>query len=89
MKIDDIYQELADRLNLYPIGVPKTKELIEILKNRWEPEEASIGIKLPTVLEEFSAIAEHYDLDEKELKAKLEKLTNKGLVFRFLAVSCG
>ena len=82
MQDEQLYDELAERLNKCMIGAPKTKELLEILKTSYTPEEIKITPWLSFTPEDFETIAQRAKLDVDELRAMLERLADKGLVYR-------
>jgi NAD-dependent dihydropyrimidine dehydrogenase PreA subunit len=82
MQDEQLYDELAERLNQCMIGAPKTKELMEILKTSYTPEEIKITPWLSFIKEDFETIVQRAELDADELRAVLERLADKGLVYR-------
>ena len=82
MQGEQLYHELAERLNKCFIGAPKTEELLEILKTSYTPEEIHITQWLSFNPEDFGTIAQRAKLDADKLGAILERLVDKGLVYR-------
>jgi Fe-S-cluster-containing hydrogenase component 2 len=85
---DDIYSQLADYLDTLPIGFPRTKSGVEIrvLKHIFDPEEASIALKLSLIPVEneklYKRKFKNSNMSLEELKEKLEIMAQKGAIFR-------
>jgi electron transport complex protein RnfB len=83
--MNDSYEKLRERLDMFPQGFPKTESGVEmeILKHLFNPEEAEIMLFVRTYPEPASAVAERMRQDEKELGEKLYDMSKKGLILRF------
>lgn len=81
---DDVYVKLREFMNTLPAGYPSTPSGVEIriLKKLFSPEEAELTMQLKNDPEEVPAIAVRLGLDEAELAQRLEKMAQKGLIFR-------
>lgn len=82
MQEEQLYHQLAERLNACVIGAPKTDELLEILKTSYAPNEIRVTQWLSFTLEDFETIARRAELETGDLKHLLETLVDKGLVYR-------
>lgn len=80
---DHVYEQLAEALNKLPNGFPKTPSNVEIriLKKIFSIEEASLASQLGGSMESVEAIAKHIGLPTKEAKAKLVKMSKRGLLW--------
>lgn len=81
---DDVYEKLSDALNRLPNGFPRTLSGVEIklLKKIFSPEEASIAARLTGSMESVDKIAERMRLSTGELRLKLVKMSERGLLWR-------
>ena len=79
----EVYDKLAEVLDKFPTGAPKTEHLIKILKTLFTEEEAKIASELPIqpFREPLSKLSEKIGIAPEKLKPALEKLANKGLVY--------
>ncbi len=82
MQDEQLYHEFAERLNKCTIGAPKTKQLLKILKTIYTPEEIHVTQWLSFALEDLETITQRAKLGADELRAILERLADKGLVYR-------
>ncbi len=82
--MSDIYKQLATFLDNLPAGFPSTENGVElrILKRLFTPQEAEVAMTLTMLPEPDDAIAQRTDRDPEELKAILESMAAKGLIFR-------
>jgi formate hydrogenlyase subunit 6/NADH:ubiquinone oxidoreductase subunit I len=80
-----VYERLAVFLDKLPGGYPATESGVEIriLKNLFDPEEAELTMALSRWPEPPSKIAERCNMDPSVLADKLDKMSKKGLIFRF------
>ena len=81
----DVYRELQQHLDQYPVGFPATESGVEIriLKHLFSPEEAKIATKLSDKYEFVDSIYERVkDLVSSvdDLKNVLDKLVSKGSI---------
>jgi electron transport complex protein RnfB len=85
MMMNNVYEKLRERLDMFPQGFPKTESGVEmkILQHLFTPEEAEIMLSVRPSPELVSAIAERMKRDEKELGEKLYDMSRRGLIMRF------
>ena len=78
------YEKLRELMDHGPTGFPKSGSGVEIkiLEKLFSKAEAETACLLSPIPEEMSQIADRTGQDEAELSAKLEKMADKGLVFR-------
>ncbi len=81
---EDVYQNLAKHLDDLPTGFPSTESGVEIriLKRLFSPEEAKIAVGLKMKQEPAGVIAGRLGMDENKISPILEKMSQKGLIFR-------
>lgn len=81
---DDLYRELQQQLDQYAVGFPATDSGVEIaiLKKLFTPEEAEMFLNLSLLLQGPSQVAARIGRDESEVAGLLERMADKGLVFR-------
>lgn len=80
----DIYQGLRKQLDLYSLGFPATESGIElkILKKLFREEDAELFLKMTQRPETAEQIAKRIDKPVEEIAARLEDMTERGLLFR-------
>lgn len=80
--MDDVYRRLAKRLHELPNGFPETASGVEleILKKIFTPEEAELTLKIRPMPETAEAIADRLEIPLEEMQAKLDHLTERGLI---------
>jgi len=76
-----VYEDLRKHLDRHPSGAPESPEIIEILSELFEPDEARAACSVPFMPQEPSRIAEKAGLEEHQAKALLESMADKGLVY--------
>ncbi|MFB0561462.1 MAG: 4Fe-4S binding protein [Candidatus Lokiarchaeia archaeon] len=86
---DEVYDELYEKLNKWPLKMPKSKDSMKVLKIMFRPEEAELINSVfngpfldPKTVEQ---IAEKLGRDKEEVKVAIEEATKKGLIFEFEA----
>ncbi|WAC08332.1 MAG: 4Fe-4S binding protein [Thermodesulfobacteriota bacterium] len=84
---DDIYRTLMKHLGEVGIGYPQIDDFLEVLKKTITPKEAEIALGLPTRLppldvEDVEAIAGRLKKPIKEVEEILEKLAQKGFLYK-------
>jgi Pyruvate/2-oxoacid:ferredoxin oxidoreductase delta subunit len=77
----DVYVKLAEHVNTAPVGAPMSKNLIEILKILFTPEEAELARKIPFLNTDLPTLMEQTGMDEERLKEILVGMAKKGTVF--------
>jgi len=82
--MEDIYEKLRARLDDLATGYPATESKIEIrlLKRLFTEEEAELYLQLSPFLEKPQAVAVRLNRDAEELEPILERMAQKGLLFR-------
>ena len=77
----DTYRKLGKKIDGLPTRVPWNEALYEILKELYTSEEAEVLVRMPYVLSDFERIARITRFDRTRLRAVLDSLCEKGLVF--------
>jgi NAD-dependent dihydropyrimidine dehydrogenase PreA subunit len=77
----NIYRRLGRKIDALPTRAPWNEALYEILKELYTPEEAEILVRMPYGLSGFEQVARCTRHPPGGLRATLEKLCEKGLVF--------
>jgi hypothetical protein len=77
----DIYHKLGRKIDGLPTRVSRNAALYEILKELYTPEEAEVLVRMPYGLSSFARVARITRIDEARLRAALDSLCEKGLVF--------
>jgi ferredoxin len=82
--MENIYEKLRARLDDLATGYPATESKIEIrlLKRLFTEEEAELYLQLSPFLEKPQAVAVRLNRDADELEPILERMAQKGLLFR-------
>ncbi len=80
----DLYTKLAKFLDGLPGGFPSTETGVEIriLKKLFIPEEAELAMKLSLIPEDAGVIAKRAKKNEQDTADLLEKMAQKGLLYR-------
>ena len=78
-----VYESLAEALDSLPNGFPRTASKVEIrvLKKLFSPEEASLASQMGGMKETSEVIASRTGLAPEEVRAKLLKMADRGLVW--------
>ena len=81
---ENIYEQLQEQLDQYSVGFPKTESGVEmkILRKLFTEEEARMYLHLSMMLETPEALAERIKQKPDDIFGLLEKMGDKGLVFR-------
>ena len=77
---DFIYQKLGEKINGLSMKAPYNKELFEVLKTLYSPEEAELIIKMPYCLSDFTRLKNTTKINADDLKQLLYSASSKGLV---------
>jgi len=79
---NDIYEQLAKKLDELPNGYPATESGVElkILKHIFTPEEAEMTLKMRPMPETVEAVAERLGTPVPEMQAILDTMTEKGQI---------
>jgi len=81
---EDIYRKVQEQLDQYSIGFPAAESgvEIEILKELFSEEEASLFAEMTGELETARSVAQRMNQPVEEVADKLENMALKGLLFR-------
>ena len=79
---DDVYRQLAKRLDAIPNGFPPTESGVELrlLAKMFTPEEAAIGTVMRLTLEPAAVIAARINREPKPVSQILKTMSRKGLI---------
>ncbi|HTY22925.1 MAG TPA: 4Fe-4S binding protein [Desulfomonilaceae bacterium] len=79
-----VYYDLREQLDQYSMGFPATESGVElrILERLFSEEEAELYLSLSMMLETPEAIAQRIGRDAAAVAALLERMFEKGLIFR-------
>jgi len=77
----DNYRKLGKKIDNLPTRAPWNETFYEILKELYTPQEAEVLIRMPYGLASFEQVARCTKKDQTQLRATLESLCEKGLVF--------
>lgn len=79
-----VYYDLRDQLDQYSVGFPATESGVEmrILEKLFTEEEAAMYLQLSMMLETADAVARRLGLDQNAVVPVLERMVDKGLIFR-------
>ena len=78
----DIYVELCDHLNKYPLWAPESNAFLEILRTMFTEAEARLALNLTPHTEPVSQIAQRLGEDPQILQKQLEEMVYKGLLMK-------
>ncbi|MFC2116496.1 ATP-binding protein [Bacteroidota bacterium] len=80
--MDQVYRQLAERLDEIPNGYPETKSGVELrlLAKLFNPEEAKLASSMSLEPQTITTIAEKNNMPESEAKAMLLGMVKKGLI---------
>jgi ferredoxin len=76
------YEAYMEHLRGWIIGLPESELLMPMLRNRCTPEEAGFLAQLPFLPHTIEQLSERLRTPAKALRAKLDPLAKRGLVFR-------
>jgi electron transport complex protein RnfB len=79
-----VYYDLREQLDQYSLGFPSTESGVEmkILEKLFTEEEALMYLNLSMMLETPEAVAQRIGRQPHEVAALLERMVDRGLVFR-------
>jgi len=81
-----VYERLREKISLWPIRVPRTKELMEILKILFTEEEAEFLTHFTAPYQDpetMEQIIEKTGRSREDIQAIVDRLISRGLLFRF------
>ncbi len=79
--MDELYARLMERMDRFPLGAPRSPNLLELLKIIFQPEEAELALRMPDLPVELEAFARELGRPADELERLLEGMADHGLVF--------
>jgi len=81
---ESVFYELREQLDQYSVGFPSTESGVEmkILEKLFTAEEARMYLNLSMMLETPMAVAERLNQDPERVGVLLDRMAEKGLVFR-------
>ncbi len=79
--MEEVYAKLMERMNDFPLGAPRSENLLELLKVIFLPEEAEMALRLPAAPVELEAFAGGLGRPVEEVERVLEGMADHGLVF--------
>jgi Na+-translocating ferredoxin:NAD+ oxidoreductase subunit B len=79
-----VYYDLREQLDHYSVGFPTTESGVEmrILERLFTEEEAAMYLNLSMMLETPEAVAKRLGRDPNEVAPLLERMVDKGLIFK-------
>ena len=77
-----VYKKLVEHLRDWYIGLPDSDILLPLLEARLTADEAAFLADLPFLPQTLEQLADDLGISAEELKAKLDPLAGKGLIFR-------
>ncbi len=80
----DLYEQLREKLHQLSVGFPKTESGVEIkiLKKMFEREDAELFLEMTPFIQKPGTIAKKAGKDPEQTAELLEKMAEKGLIFR-------
>ena len=79
--MDELYERLMERMDQFPLGAPRSPNLLKLLKTIFLPEEAEMALRLPAVPVELEEFASELGRPVEEVERLLEGMADHGLVF--------
>ena len=82
----DVYEKLREKMNSWPIRVPRTKEVMEMLRILFTKEEAEFLTHFTAPYQDpetMDQIVEKTGKPRKKVQAIVDRLVSRGLLFRF------
>jgi len=86
MEEADVYEKLREKISLWPIKVPRTRETIEMLKILFTEEEAEFLIHFTAPYQDsetMDQIIERTGKSREEVQVIVDRLVSRGLLFRY------
>lgn len=79
----DIYEKLANALDLLPTGYPRTNSgaELQILRKLFSPEEASVASNMTGTSETVETIAKRANLSQEEAEQRLKAMLSQGMIW--------
>jgi len=82
----DVYEKLREKISLWPIKVPRAKEVMEMLRILFTKEEAEFLTHFTAPYQDpetMDQIVERTGKPRKKVQAIVDRLVSRGLLFRF------
>jgi len=82
----DVYEKLREKISSWPVRVPKTRELTEMLKVLYTPEEAEFLTHFTAPYQDgqtIEQIVEKTGKPREKVQAIVDRLVSRGLLFKF------
>ncbi|MFB0560346.1 MAG: ATP-binding protein [Candidatus Lokiarchaeia archaeon] len=86
MTEEDVHERLREKMNRFPVRVPRTKEIIEMLKVLYTPEEAEFLAHFSGPFQDpgtMNQIAEKIGKSLEATQKIIDSLISRGLIYRF------
>ena len=82
----DVYERLAQHLSFLGMGYPPTEDLVQILRENFDPTEAEVALAIPTRVMPLQCVAADeiagkVELTQVEAEEMLDGLSKRGLLF--------
>ncbi len=83
--MDDVYERLAEKLDEFPHGFPRTESGVElrILQKIFAPEDAALALQLLPIPETAEAAAHRLGGSAEKLRPRLDSLVQRGQILSF------
>jgi len=80
-----IYKDLREQLDQYSVGFPETKSGVEyqLLERLFDEDDARVFLEMSMMAEPAASLAARTGQDLELLTGRLERMVEKGLIFRF------
>jgi len=88
----DVYERLREKISSWPIRVPRTREVMEMLRILFTEEEAEFLTHFTAPYQDretMDQIVERTGKPRKKVQAIVDRLVSRGLLFRFTSKSDG
>ena len=83
---EEVFRKLATHLSALGMGYPEKDDLLDILRENFNPLEAKVALAIPTKMipfepVEIEEIASHINMPREKLEQILSNLSHRGLLF--------
>jgi len=86
MKEADVYEELREKISLWPIKIPRMKETLDLLRILFTEDEAEFLIHFTAPYQDsetMDQMVERTGKSQKEVEALVDRLVSRGLIFKY------
>ena len=83
------YQDLRDRLDRMPIGMPEGEGLYDILRLLYTEEEAQLGARMPVKPATIEQLSTRLDMPEARLRPLLDRMADVGTIMDLVSPRTG